>query len=334
VGKLGIGPVTAAFWRCQCMMLFLVPSAIIEIILVHRADRSEIRTNWIQNSLYQRTHRHVLLYVVGSGVCWAVALGGWVVSLVFTTTVRASLFGSTYPLVLVAYYRFTGTKISRGEFIGVLISLLAIVVSMITSLTHDDGARPGLDGRTMIIGDALCLVTAVFSAVDIVLSAHARKILPLVTFTTLNTAVVVVLLGIYAMAAEGLSMSDGVRRSSVWGWASADIAFLMLGFGFAVGMVGMLGFNLAIKYISPLVFSTVQLADPILTAFMSYAAGLETLPSIDTWIGGVLLVVGIVIVIRSESIRNAAAAVRRLAHSSGSGGDDDNHVRLPTSSSS
>jgi len=64
-----------------------------------------------------------------------------------------------------------------------------------------------------------------------------------------------------------------------------------------------LGFNYAVKYVSPLLFSTVPLLDPILTGGISWAWGLEGVPSWSTFLGGGIVMIGIGIVVISEHRR-------------------------------
>jgi len=53
------------------------------------------------------------------------------------------------------------------------------------------------------------------------------------------------------------------------------------------------GFNYAVQYISPLVFASCQLLDPAVTGVISWAAGLEGVPPASTWIGGVVVMLGV-----------------------------------------
>ncbi len=47
------------------------------------------------------------------------------------------------------------------------------------------------------------------------------------------------------------------------------------------------------QYIAPLIFSALALIDPAVTAILSWAIGVEHLPSIYSWIGGVVVMAGV-----------------------------------------
>ena len=79
---------------------------------------------------------------------------------------------------------------------------------------------------------------------------------------------------IKALAFEGTAFTS-TSLTGLWGWVDGDRVLIMLLFGFGVGMVGLLGFNFSVAHISTIVLTAVQLADPALTGFMSWIAGLE-----------------------------------------------------------
>lgn len=61
------------------------------------------------------------------------------------------------------------------------------------------------------------------------------------------------------------------------------------------------------QYIPPLVFSSVTLVDPAVTAFISWIFGIEALPGIFSWFGGAVVVAGVVIIGYGERKRQEAA---------------------------
>src|SRR5690349_11841353 len=74
-----------------------------------------------------------------------------------TTTSRASLFCSTYPLMLLGYMKYKGTKLSWGEIIGVLISVVGIVVSELSELI-EGGSQQNF--WTQFTGSPVCTNTS------------------------------------------------------------------------------------------------------------------------------------------------------------------------------
>jgi hypothetical protein len=74
----GLHPMQSASWRCQCMLIWLGPLAIIEIV-----KESEPVT-WFETRPGLRYP--VYIHVIFSGVFWAGNLLTWIVGLQFTTT--------------------------------------------------------------------------------------------------------------------------------------------------------------------------------------------------------------------------------------------------------
>ena len=58
--------------------------------------------------------------------------------------------------------------------------------------------------------------------------------------------------------------------------------------------------------IPPLIFSSLSLVDPALTAFISWFVGLEGVPDILIWIGGVIIVGGVGIISYGDHLRSSS----------------------------
>ncbi len=57
------------------------------------------------------------------------------------------------------------------------------------------------------------------------------------------------------------------------------------------------------SYIPALVFSSLSLLDPTITAVLSWVLSLEGLPTIYSWLGGVVVIVGVSIIMYGEKQR-------------------------------
>lgn len=57
------------------------------------------------------------------------------------------------------------------------------------------------------------------------------------------------------------------------------------------------------SYIPALVFSSLSLLDPTITAVLSWILSLEGLPTIYSWLGGVVVIVGVSIIMYGEKQR-------------------------------
>jgi hypothetical protein len=93
------------------------------------------------------------------------------------------------------------------------------------------------------------------------------------------------------------------QDNCIFGWTSSHWIVPILLFGFIVGVICVAGFNYAISYISPLVFSSILLVDPAITGIISWSAGLEYNPSLQTWVVGFTVVTGVLLIIIGENSR-------------------------------
>ena len=265
---------------------------------------------------------HVSWYVLLVGLTWGASLALWVGALCFTSTARASLFGSTYPLILLCWMRWKGVQVSWMEMAGVVVALVGIVISEVVGYftaterivdepppalditastpTADSGSCQVVNGSsTQLIGDLMMILGSFINALNIVYASRARRVLRLFTYTLSTTTIVTICLVLLSALAEH-SPAD-FSSHGLFGWlADLDMLLMISAFGFVVGCIGVLGQNYAVRYTSPVVFSTAQLLDPGLTAFMSWLAGLEKLPSVSTGIGVLVVGVGIAGVVLGE----------------------------------
>ena len=268
---------------------------------------------------------HVSWYVLAVGLTWAGSLALWVWALCYTSTARASLFSSTYPLILLGWMRWKGVQVSVMETVGVFIALVGIVTSEVVGYftaterilsepapAEDVAAAPAADSwescqvvagsSSQLIGDLMCILASFLNAMNIVWASRARRVLRLFSYTLCTTAIVTVSLCVLTTVAEATPVS--LSPHGLFGWLVDPHMFLIISlFGFVVGCIGVLGQNFAVRYTSPVIFSVVQLLDPGLTAFMSWLAGLERWPSISTGLGVGMVGAGIAFVVLGENGR-------------------------------
>lgn len=127
----GISPCLAASWRCQCMTLFMIPAALAE-----RWWSPANEIEWFERK--EDLAYPIAIHVIFAGLSWTGYLLFWIIALQFTSTVQASVLVTTSPLMLVAYYRLSGTvKVSREEFGGVLLATTGILLATLHSSIHD-----------------------------------------------------------------------------------------------------------------------------------------------------------------------------------------------------
>ncbi len=92
------------------------------------------------------------------------------------------------------------------------------------------------------------------------------------------------------------------------------------------------------SYIPPLVFSSLSLLDPTLTALLSWMFALEGLPSVYSWIGGLVVIGGVAVIMYGEKKREsthndekAESKIQSAATESESDDDEEDHVAFEMS---
>lgn len=163
----------ACSWRCQCMCVFLIPLAFVEMY-VHGSRGN--KTSWFAR--IPELSYPLYVYIFIAGVAWAANLMLWIVGLQYTTTVRAAILESSHPLQLVCYMQFyLQLSVSRFEWIGVLLAIFGIIVVTFSDLTSLDQ----LNDKSALswFGDTLCILSAVSEVVVILNRSQLKKHVPL-----------------------------------------------------------------------------------------------------------------------------------------------------------
>lgn len=111
-------------------------------------------------------------------------------------------------------------------------------------------------------------------------TGHARKLLPSMLFSFIKTFGFIFFAILLSVSAGEHPKIFAGGVDGVFGWLGAEYVQQMLLFGFLVGIFGSFAWNFCLKHIDPLVFSTVELVEPVLTGVIAFAMGLEGLISI------------------------------------------------------
>jgi drug/metabolite transporter (DMT)-like permease len=305
--RAGAPPLLLITWRMQCVFLYLLPFSAYEVWTTPR----RVRRTWLEADAVRAT--------VLAGIGWGGTLVCYVVSLLFTSTVRGSLLSSLTPLVLLIQYRWAGKRITRGELWGALLATAGMAICFLSSTDPERSPDFGLVASAggaggvvptaaaivaghALLGDVLATAASVFTALDVEYSVAARQSIPLFVFSSACAAVATLVATVCAVVLEGATLS--VSLNGLFGWLLPAYLLPMLLFAFAVGFLAILGFNHSVKYVPPLVFSVIILLDPVLTGLLSFEVGLESLPTFWTLTGGTVVLAGIAIVVVSEGERH------------------------------
>ena len=78
----------------------------------------------------------------------------------------------------------------------------------------------------------------------------------------------------------------------------------LLIFGLPAGFLGNAGYIICLMFFSPVIVSSMFLLEPLIAQCFGWAMGIDEAPGWFTWIGTLLVLVGILLVQRADSSRN------------------------------
>lgn len=171
----GIRSCLSASWRCQCMLIFLLPIAVFEAV----SDKTK-QVDWFANK--PDLKYKVIVHVFFSGLAWSGNLLTWIVGLQYTTTFKASLIACSHPLMLALWLLLRGDKVSWFGIFGILFAFSGLILSNLPDLFHDNGmAEDGtkLTWMEQALGIVLCLIAAACEVVVLFNRIVTQKYVPL-----------------------------------------------------------------------------------------------------------------------------------------------------------
>lgn len=237
----GIPSVLAASWRCQCMCVCLFPLMLIE----RKFLKQDYAASWLDKLPGMKFPLYI--YILISGGTWAGNLILWILSLNYTTIVRASLYVNMHPLILVIVMYLSGGEISKLEFIGVLCAIVGILVS------GSDGIKEIMQGASnssqarALFGDAMCFVGAFMEVIIVLTRQKIKRYVPLMQYTLATTSIVALTTSIVYILQGNASNVFCTRDLCLFGWVSSKWNYFMLLFGLYVGVFCIAGFNYAVS---------------------------------------------------------------------------------------
>ena len=222
--------------------------------------------------------RRELQWAVGAGVLLALHFATWVPSLRYTSVASATAIVATQPVWVALIARATGHDVPRRAWLGIAISLVAVVVLTGVDFSLDADA---------LIGDLLALLGGIFAALYTVAGAEVRRTVSTTSYTALC----------YSTAALALLVACLVGGVQLGGYSSTTwLQLLALTLG--AQLLGHSVFNLVLRTTSPTVVSLVLLLE-VPGAALIAAAALGQTPPVEAVPAALLLLVGLGIVISS-----------------------------------
>lgn len=264
-----IPPLMRASWRLQITVLMLAPFAIWQysnLEVENKLKLIEKRTIWI---------------LIGSGFALAAHFGTWVTSLDHTSLAHSLLFVTSHPIIIVIGIAIFVRRPRRLEVIGALIGLLGASITLLDAKS---------DGEVTLYGDLLAFAGAITVVGYIVAGRILREWMPVFLYAVPVTLLAsIILIPISYMVGED---------TSALGWISSELLGWFILLAFLAGIVGHTGLNACLRWLQPLTISFAVTLEPIIGALIGWLIFDGSIPQQWTWIGGILLITGIMMVIK------------------------------------
>jgi drug/metabolite transporter (DMT)-like permease len=275
-----VPPLLRASWRLQLTSLVLAP------FFVYQWRKQEIT---VKARMFEPK---TILIILASGCALALHFGSWVASLDATSLTHSLLFVTAHPLIIIVGMALLGTffighrQPNRLEVLGALVGFSGAAITLL-----DQGHQQG-DHIVTIWGDALAFFGAVFVVGYIISGRVLREWMPIFLYAFPVTLFASLLLLPASWALEPEFASFGII-----GWTDAEYFPWFLALALIAGLLGHTGLNTCLRYISPLIISTSVTLEPLLGSLIGWAFFGSGVPGQWTWVGGPILVVGVLLVI-------------------------------------
>jgi len=280
-----VPPLLRASWRFQLTALLMAP--------VFFVQYREMIKDKIAMKRFRLSETRWILF--GSGISLGLHMGAWVWSLDNTSLTHSLLFVTIHPLIIVfgaiLLKKYVPKKQVYGASIGFIgggIALLGISVETDVTLLGDIAAIVGA-----------CAVVGYFLA-----GRKLRQWMPVFVYILPVTIIAGLFLAVMSIMLEGSVFSGSDENISLVGWMSSTWIFYVLYLAAFPGIVGHAGISAVLRWFPPIIVSVAYLFEPLVGSFIGWALGTTDIPSMWTWIGGTVLMMGTLLVIKGDEELN------------------------------
>lgn len=276
-----IPPLLRASWRLQLTALILAPLALWQF---NQIDSE------IQSKLFDLSTAKI---IVASGIFLALHFGFWVTSLDYTSLTHSLLFVTAHPLVILIGMFVFVRRPNRLELVGGIAAFTGAAISML-----DAGDVQG-DRSVTFFGDHLAFLGAVFVVGYIVCGRILREWMPLFLY-----AFPVTLIGGLLLVPASYLLESDYSEFGAFGYFGHETLVWFVLLAFIAGILGHTGLNYCLKYVSPLLISISVTLEPVLGSLIGWMFFSTGIPGMWTWIGGPILMLGIISIVYGEHLTN------------------------------
>ncbi len=274
-----VPPLLRASWRLQATALMLFPFAIYQYVNLD---------DELKKSIMELKNISIIL---GSGICLWLHFGSWVWSLDNTTLPRSLLFVTSHPLVIVLGLWIIKKPVDHKSAIGALIGFCGATVIIL-------GVES--EGSASIQGDAAAFIGAVTVVGYLAAGRILREWMPLFIYAFPVTFLAAILLAASSIIFEDSSINNTTSSLAIFGWLTMSWLPYVFYLAIGPGIVGHTGINAVLKWFSPLLISVCLVMEPLIGSIIGYLLGTTSIPGIWTWMGGLLLIFGTLMVTTAQ----------------------------------
>ncbi len=286
-----VEPLLRASWRFQLTAILMFPMFIIQY-----------RQCKIQPEIMSKLRDKQTIYImIGSGLSLGLHLGAWVWSLDNTSLTHSLLFVTIHPLLIVTGALLLGRFVPRKKIIGAFVGFSGASITLL-------GVSSEVDAT--LLGD-LAAIFGAFAVIGYLLAGrNLRQWMPLFVYIFPVTLIAAIELAILSLIAEGSSFSMENVDSSIVGWLA--LSWLPYVFYLAIfpGLVGHAGISLVLRWFPPIIVSVAYLFEPLIGSIIGWLLGTTEVPSIWTWLGGSVLIIGMMLIISEQTKKQEEGGIK------------------------
>tara|TARA_B100000674_G_scaffold376467_1_gene318961 strand:- start:50 stop:1012 length:963 start_codon:yes stop_codon:yes gene_type:complete len=286
-----VPPLLRASWRFQMTAVLMAPM----FFLQYRDMRQDSVS---MESLRLPETRYILL---GSGISLGLHMGAWVWSLDNTSLTHSLLFVTIHPLIIVFGALLLRKYVPKQQVFGASIGFIGGGITLLGISAESD---------VTLLGDIAAIIGAIAVVGYFLAGRKLRQWMPLFVYILPVTAIAAIFLAIMSMMLEGTVFSISDENISVFGWMSSSWIWYVVYLAVFPGIVGHAGISAVLRWFPPIIVSVAYLFEPLVGSFIGWILGTTGIPSLWTWVGATVLMIGTVLVIRGdEELRSQEGSV-------------------------
>jgi drug/metabolite transporter (DMT)-like permease len=239
-----------------------------------------------KNLKLDRTNPTTYYYAIAAGLCLAIHFATWITSLSYTSIAASTVLVTTNPIWVGLFsWWWYGENLSLKKIIGIVLALFGGGIMAIADSSN------GGSYSNPILGDLLALIGAVMSSLYIIFGSQAQR-------QGLATGSYIAIS--YSLAALCLLPLPFLFDTSYLGYPNQVYLYVLL-MAVMSQVIGHSSLNWSVRWISPTVISLSLLLEPVIASLAGVIV-FQEVPSISVLLGGLLILLGIAVFIKSSKL--------------------------------